>query len=155
MLLNNVFVILVLTFVSKSVLGKPASARDKSSSAICYDLNCPDSTKVCGKRSETSSTDKTKLNVQIQCLDSLQNIILSKNTTEDNPFSPGVYYKGSKLSSVIKSDSLFLDFSVTNTDDDDDQEIHLFPVYLTHDSDDYPSRPKTGPKSEVEDLNNR
>lgn len=36
---------------------------------VCYSLKCPEGTFWCGKNSEISPEDKTKLNVQIRCYD--------------------------------------------------------------------------------------
>ncbi|KAL1501731.1 hypothetical protein ABEB36_007007 [Hypothenemus hampei] len=108
----------------------------------CYSLQCPDDTVICGKTSEISPQDKSKLDVLIRCLDFYGNILKSKNDTELNPYGPNVYYKGTKFSAVIRLHDT--DRELNNKDKKEPSNRNTTPFNPVPDS---------GPKSEVEDLN--
>ncbi|ENN77564.1 hypothetical protein YQE_05860, partial [Dendroctonus ponderosae] len=104
---------------------------------ICFYLQCPEGTVLCGKRSEVSSVDSSKLNVEVQCYDDNGHILTSKNSTADNPYGPHVYYKGTKLSGIITIQYPFEDDEGVGRNSESDKI------------------PKSKPQSEIDDLNSK
>lgn len=152
---NLVFIILI---VITKVLAQ--DSLEVNPRAFCYSLNCPPNTTVCGKVSEVSKTDKSKLDVQIRCYNDQGTILDTHNTTEVNHFGPDVYYKGTKLSAVVR---------VPPQPENDDfgwanKYVPLYKVFYpdTTTQKDVPKVEEIlpeddsapNPKSEVEDLNN-
>ncbi|XP_050308843.1 uncharacterized protein LOC126745159 [Anthonomus grandis grandis] len=128
-------VLVVSALLVAGTVGKPVDD-EESELHVCYSLNCPKETTICGKTSEVSSDDKTKLNVQIKCFDAEGSVLKSENTTETNPWGPNVYYKGTKLTAVVRltPDYFYLVNPGVGTN-----HVH--------------AKEDAGPKSEVEDLN--
>ncbi|XP_060520475.1 uncharacterized protein LOC132698442 [Cylas formicarius] len=125
-------ILVISSFAAIFLFVDARPALDSSDNKWCNTLKCPDNTVMCQKRYEVSKDDRSVLDVEIRCFNQNSELLKSENSTEENPFGPGVYIRGMKLSAVFNQ-------ILTDTDDYDPQK-------------ETENVNKKEPKSEVEDL---